>query len=41
MDQILGGLAGVVFLIALATVGILVGVMGSDMPDHDLRRKRR
>ncbi len=41
MDQILGGLAGVVFLIALATVGILVGAMGSDMADQDQRRKRQ
>jgi len=39
VDQILGGLAGVIFIVAMATVGILIGAMGSDMADQDQRRK--
>jgi hypothetical protein len=35
----LGGLAGVAFLIAVVNLALLVGVMGTDMSDHDERRK--
>jgi len=35
----IGGLAGVAFLIAVVTLALLVGVMGTDMSDHDQRRK--
>jgi hypothetical protein len=41
VDQILGGLEGVLFLIALGTVAYLVGTMGTDMADQDQRRRRR